>query len=287
MDSRNRNRNVWIIVAIVVVLVCCCALAVAAALAVGAGWFTVFPTVVQGGLASVSEYTEQTFDVGAAPQLTLDNFAGAVTVRAGTSGQIRVSVTKKATSSANLNRIEVQITPQDGGLSIQSRSNGLTSNRSVQFEISAPADAILDLHTGAGNIDVQGFSSDVTIDSGAGSVTITDVNGSLDAHSGAGSISVRGATGPARLDTGAGSIDYLGTPQGSCRFETGTGSIQLNLPADLNATVDLSTGVGSIDLGFDVAGQVSKREVQGTIGSGGPTSIYAHTGTGSIDLNRR
>jgi hypothetical protein len=283
----SRNRNLWIIVAVVIVLLCCCALAAVAA-AIGVGWLTIAPFSVGGLPGFTTERSEQTFDVGSAPQLTVDNFAGSVTVRAGAAGQIRVVATKRAPSSAGLNSIQVDVNPQGGGVLIRTSKPNISGNLSVQLEITAPAGTQLDLHTGAGSIDARGFTGDARVDSGAGSLTIQDLTGALDAHTGAGSISVQGATGSARLDTGAGSIDYQGTPQGNCRFETGTGSIQLTLPADLNATLDLGTGVGDIQLGgFAVQGQVSRRDVQGTIGSGDQAQIYAHTGTGSIDLNRR
>jgi hypothetical protein len=51
--------------------------------------------------------------------------------------------------------------------------------------------------------------------------------------------------------------------------------------------VDLHTGVGSIELDFAVDGEVSRRDVKGVIGSGEGASIYARTGSGSIDLIRR
>jgi DUF4097 and DUF4098 domain-containing protein YvlB len=110
------------------------------------------------------------------------------------------------------------------------------------------------------------------------------VNGSLDAHSGSGGIDVNGVTGQVRLDTGSGSVEYLGDPSGECRFETGSGRIVLRFPAALDAQVDLSTGSGTVDIGFPVEGDVGRREVRGVIGSGEKASIYAHTGTGNIDV---
>jgi DUF4097 and DUF4098 domain-containing protein YvlB len=283
----SRNRTVWIIVAIVaVVLACCCIVAVVAA-GLGFGWFTTTPFQSGGLFASQSARQEQMFSVGSAPSLTVDNFAGSVTVAAGGSGQISVTVTKKAASQSGLDSIQVVMNPSDGGVSIRTTKPGISGNLSVEIEIMAPADAQLDLHTGAGSIDVMGFMNGVKVDTGAGSVTIRDVRGTLNAHTGAGSIDAR-AAGVALLNTGAGSINYQGAPQGACRFETGTGSIQLTLPANLNATVDLGTGVGDIQLnGFAVQGQVSRHAVKGTIGSGDHAQIYAHTGTGSIDLSRQ
>jgi hypothetical protein len=45
--------------------------------------------------------------------------------------------------------------------------------------------------------------------------------------------------------------------------------------------------VGNVDVDFAVDGQVARREVRGVIGSGAQGTIYAHTGTGSIDVVRR
>jgi len=89
------------------------------------------------------------------------------------------------------------------------------------------------------------------------------------------------------LRIGVGDIDYQGRPHGSCRFETGVGSLRLRLPADIKVTVELGTGVGSIELGFSVDGQVSDQIVSGIIGSGDEGDIHALTGVGDIDLIRQ
>jgi DUF4097 and DUF4098 domain-containing protein YvlB len=89
------------------------------------------------------------------------------------------------------------------------------------------------------------------------------------------------------LHTGAGNIDYAGAPGGSCRFRTGAGDIRLVLPASLSAKVDLDTGAGTINVGFNVEGRVTKQHVQGTINAGDQGTIQVDTGTGNIDVIRR
>ena len=61
----------------------------------------------------------------------------------------------------------------------------------------------------------------------------------------------------------------------------------LRLPQELDAKVDLSTGMGGIDVRYDVARTVSPRKVRGVVGDGSQGSIYAHTGAGSIEVTRR
>lgn len=290
----TKNRNVWIVVAIVLVLLCCCVAAVAAA----ATWVvTTLPADLGLRPASLEDWgvrpdpaaetVEQSFQVGTAPALEVDNFAGDVTVRAGASGTIAVVATKRATPGAELGQVTIQMQEQDGGIAIKTEKPFSLSNASVDLEIVAPADARLDLRLGAGKVEIEGLNNGIVVDNGAGNVTIADATGSIQADSGAGSLDLRGVAGPVRLQTGAGSIDYQGAPEGECRFESGAGSITLLLPPDLGAELDLETGIGDIDIEFVVDGQVTGRKVSGTIGVGQQARIYAHTGTGSIRLGRR
>ncbi len=280
----SSNRNVWIVVAVIAVVACICV--VAAALA-AVGWFASRPFVWGEVTSYEGERIEQAYQVGDAPSLEIDNFAGNVTVRAGESGVIRVVATKKVTRRSDLARIEVQIDERDGGLAIRTRRPSGFRNVSVELEITTPASTRLDLRDGAGNVSVQGLSGSLEVDTGAGNVDMDDVTGVIDAHTGAGNINVRGGAGTVRLDTGAGNIRYEGTPQGDCRFGTGAGNITLVLPADVNVKVNLDTGIGNIDVDFAVDGRVTRQEVEGTIGSGAQGTITASTGTGNIDVRRR
>jgi hypothetical protein len=298
----SKERNVWIIVIVILVILCCCAAAVAVAAVV---WFTGV-SFDWGGVTSYERgRIEQTFDLGDAPSLEIDNFAGSVTVRAGTDGTIRVVATKQARLRSSLERIEIDMDERGDGLEIRTRKPPGLSTASVKLEITAPAGTRLDVYTASGSMSVQGLSGDVKleaasgsvdvrdlsgdveVDTASGSVEIVDVTGRIDAHASSGSIDARGAMGQVQLATGSGSIEYQGTPQGDCRFVTGSGRITLMLPAELNMEVELDTGSGDIDVDFDVDGQVTRREVKGVIGDGSQGSIYAHTGSGSIDLIRR
>jgi hypothetical protein len=304
------------VVAIAALLCCLVILAVAAATGL------VFPITRTGGgpgISSVAVGLEQSFTVGDTPELSLDNFSGAVTVSAAEGDQIRVVATKRA-GPGNVDRIEILFDHQGATLGIRTRRPATLLAASVEFEISVPPGTraelrtgsgtvrvegvqggvsvdtgtggievsalvgAVDLHTGSGGVDVRDVTGDLVVDSGSGAVSIQGIDGDIEAHTGSGSINAAGATGQVRLDTGSGNLDYEGVPQGECRFETGSGSIVLRLPSELDARVDLDTGSGRIAIDFPVQGQVGTREVQGIIGSGEEASIFAHTGTGNINV---
>jgi len=266
----SKNRNTWIIVVVALLAACCCALLVAA---VAGSWlysqFAGFDREPFDLGGQYRERTEQTFQVGDAPVLDIDNFAGAVTVRPGEGPVVRVVATSKASSRSRLERITVSLTQEGDRVVIKTQKSLSTDNASVDLEITAPAGSRVDLSTGAGSVDVR------------------DIGGPIDIHSGAGAIEVRGAQGIARLDLGAGQIVYEGSPSGDCRFQTGAGEIILTVPADLNAQVDLSTGIGSVSVNMPVRGRVSIRSVEGTFGDGSQGSIQAHTGAGSVIMKGR
>jgi len=266
-EGEMRNRSLWIIVALVVVgtLLCCCIAAGAAGLA---AYLTAAPTVREGGIGRIDERTEQTFDVGRAPMLEVDTFAGSIRVLAGGGGEIRVKTTKQAGNSSQLDEISVDVVGTEDGVRVRASAPSYgTGRRAVDVELMVPPDARLRVDTGAGNVEVEG------------------VVGEIEAHTGAGNIEVEGGAGPVNLDSGAGEVAYTGSPEGGCVFSTGAGNVTLRMPAALDAEVELHTGIGTIELdGFDVAGEVSDTEVDGVIGSGERATIEARTGAGDVDL---
>jgi DUF4097 and DUF4098 domain-containing protein YvlB len=265
MDSKS--RNVWIVVIVMLVVVCCCVLALAGVAGV---WLaaryaeTWVQPVDLGG--EYRERVEETLAVGDAPRLEITNFAGSITIRAGAGDEVRVVATKKASSQNRLDRIEFSASEANGQVVIETKKSFTTGNASVELEITTPADSRVDLHTGAGEVEVR------------------DITGRLDIQSGAGTIDVRGAQGTARFDLGAGQITYEGVPSGDCRFQTGAGEIILRLPEDSNVRIDLGTGMGAVDVDFDVDGRVSQRSAEGVIGDGRQGSISARTGVGGVTL---
>jgi DUF4097 and DUF4098 domain-containing protein YvlB len=212
---------------------------------------------------------EQTFAVGDTPTLDVTNFAGSITVRAGEGNAVHVVAVKRIANQSRMDRIAIEMSEQEGDVVIRTRVAPRTDNASVALEITAPAGSKLLLDTGAGTIDVR------------------DITGPIDVNSGAGQVDLRGGRGPVTVDLGAGQITYEGALSGKNRFQSGAGEIRLRLPADLNMEVDLSTGIGTVGVEFNVDGLVKVRKVQGVVGDGSQGSISAHTGAGGVFLEQR
>ncbi len=282
----SRNRNVWIAVVAVLgmAVLCCCVLLLAVLLL---GGTSVGGTDWGGVTGLFQERTEYTFTAGGAPSLEIENATGPVVVRATVGNEIQVVAIKRAMRKSDVDRNNVDVRPKSGGVVVKAWQDRGVRGASVSLEVRAPADTAVQVRNGTGTVEVSGFRNGASLETGTGDVSVSRVLGEIRAHAGTGSIEVRGAAGPVSMDTGTGGLRYDGAPLGACRFDAGTGSIWLTLPDDLNATVDLSVGTGSVKNQFPVDGQVTKRSARGTIGQGDECTIRANTGTGSIYLSRR
>jgi Putative adhesin len=196
-------------------------------------------------------------------------------------------------------RIEVRM-PKDADVQVD------TGDGSVETQA---INGKLRVHTGDGSVHSQAATGDVDLDSGDGSITLEAAKGNIRLHSGDGSIEARNLDGrvdassgdghiklDGRLDqlnvkTGDGSINARIQPGSkivaSWTIHTGDGSVDITLPADLQANIDASTNDGHISLGIPVTveGTFSNSQIHGKMNGGGqPLTI--HTGDGSIRLGK-
>jgi DUF4097 and DUF4098 domain-containing protein YvlB len=168
---------------------------------------------------------------------------------------------------------DLEVTTGDGGVDIDSISGRLN------------------VHTGDGHINVQGARGDMHLRAGDGHVEGRDLDGTLEVTTGDGHINVTGRFDSLNLRAGDGSVTARALAgskvQQSWTIHTGDGSVDLEIPGELQANLEASTHDGHISLGIPVMveGSFSSSRVQGKMnGGGGQVSI--HTGDGSIHLSK-
>ncbi len=128
----------------------------------------------------------------------------------------------------------------------------------------------LNVSTGSGSIEIMDVNGDMRMNTGSGRIMISDVDGRIDGNTGSGSIRVRNSKGGADLNTGSGAITIdraegefdLNTGSGRIEasqvtitdhseFNTGSGSVMIELAAELNHDLDIGTGSGSATLDYN------------------------------------
>jgi hypothetical protein len=236
--------------------------------------------------------SQQEFKVAAKPQLVVESDAGNVALVTGAAGTVRVEVDRQADSEERARKLEVTTGVDGNTVKVQfhkSRApvSGVdVDNEQVSFRITAPADARLEIHTRAGNVDARGFAGGVQIETGGGKVSVEDAAGALSLRSGGGEIIARRVSGNLDAVTNGGAVRVEGTLSGKSRVQTGGGTVAVAIPATSKLGVTASTGGGSVsnEFGLPIEGGVGPKSFRGTIGDGSGGSLELHTGGGSITL---
>jgi DUF4097 and DUF4098 domain-containing protein YvlB len=156
--------------------------------------------------------------------------------------------------------------PGEGG-----RMNVRDNDVNVEFRVSVPAGVRFVGRTVNGGIEASGITADAEAHT---------VNGGIDLD----------AAGTARAETVNGGITArLGRADwnGTLKLKTVNGGIEVALPEGLSADVRASTVNGDIETDFPltVTGKISRRKLEGTIGSGGRL-LEMETVNGGIELRK-
>jgi DUF4097 and DUF4098 domain-containing protein YvlB len=221
------------------------------------------------------------------------------------------------TSDANIhvdtwdqNTIEAHVTSShykigENGIKIYERQTGNSVELEVRFphvifqfgpnrvdiEVHMPREGKVDLHTGDGRIELSHLKGEMKLETGDGRVEIDSVDGTLHAHTGDGRIEAAGRFDGLELTTGDGGIEAQAmsgsTMASTWTLHTGDGSVNLRLPENFAADVDLETSDGHItmDMPVTVEGRLGEKNVHGKMNGGG-NLLTVRTGDGSIRLEK-
>jgi hypothetical protein len=260
---------------------------------------------------------QKSFAVTGKAELELKTFDGSIEVTSWDKPQVAVTIERRASSQAEAETLKVTAEQTGNRIVLHAvkpeREDvhvGWHQGRSVRFVVTVPRTTDLTATSGDGSISVTGITGRVDVRSGDGSISANDVAGDVGIDTGDGSVSAEGVSGNLKINTGDGSVSIKGQPRalvahtgdGSVSVDvtsatapvsdweltTGDGGINVTLPAGFNAQIDAHTGDGGIDAnawGLRASGE-DRNDLQGAIGSGGPT-LRLRTGDGGITLTKR
>jgi putative adhesin len=216
--------------------------------------------------------------------LEIKGINGDIHAVASSSGDAEVTATKSAQRS-NPADVRIQVMPRGGGVTIcavypnmsgqdcEMRSDSDSRNRnndtSVRFEVRVPAGVKFVGRTVNGSVDGESLSGDAEGHTVNGSVRLSTAGVAI------------GNTVNGSLNLTMGRADW----PGGAKFSTVNGEITLRLPSFANANLRASVLNGTIESEFPITttGTISRRRIEGTIGSGGQ-DLTLSTVNGSIKL---
>jgi hypothetical protein len=178
------------------------------------------------------------------------------------------------------------------------------NNISIDYEIQAPENTILEATSGSGEINVEGVGENAKLETGSGSIHATGLHGGfkvgtgsgsiyaeqtgegdVKAETGSGSVELRNVHGGLHAGTGSGNIKVGGTPTTDWKLGTGSGSVELWI-GNASITLDAETGSGSIHCDHEILmqGELNRHHVTGKLNGGGPR-VRVETGSGDIHIH--
>jgi DUF4097 and DUF4098 domain-containing protein YvlB len=221
-------------------------------------WMALLGALVMGTAGTAraeqpeTERIDRTVQIRAGGQLRLKNFSGHVTITGSNRGDMAVHAVRRAPRE-RLDHIKLDISETSSGVTIEAnrkdndwrdRNNNVVD---TEFEIEVPADI---------SVDVDVFSSDVT---------------------------VRDVRGKQHVKTFSGTIDLSGGEK-DIDAETFSGDIAVKLVQGASASVDFDSFSGSIRADVPMNYRSSNsRHVRAEIGSGG-TEYFFKTFSGDVSI---
>jgi DUF4097 and DUF4098 domain-containing protein YvlB len=160
---------------------------------------------------------------------------------------------------------------------------------SVDLDVTVPNKTSVDLTSHNGPLNIENLIGQVSSTTHNGTITCKKVTGNTQIQTHNGSIVCEEVSGDIKLQTHNGnataSYSAAAPPVCNASLITHNGSVSLTTPPNLSAKVEVSTHNGTIDtaLPMTVTGNITKRNLTGTIGKG-EGQLYLKTHNGSISV---
>ena len=277
-------------------------------------------TLLAVALVSLSPQseTDTTIAVPAGTSLSVNNFGGAIVVRAWNQNRVRVHA-----EHGSRGRIDVSLVGNTLTVKAGSR-HGAPSV--VDFEITVPQAMALTLagtyaeitvegvqgpisaETVEGEINVRGGSGNIALHSIQGSVTLADASGRIEVNSVNEDIELSNVSGQIKAETTNGEVTLTGiksssvdaatingdvtydgtiTDGGTYRFNSHNGDMTVSVPEGANVTMSIATANGDIDPSFPLPLTATSQKHRYTFKLGnGSARMEIESFQGDIQLRR-
>lgn len=167
---------------------------------------------------------------------------------------------------------DIRVTTDGGRIRADVGSTGRSEGASVSYHVYVPRRMDVTARTHNGGISVDGVAGTLDLEAHNGGLSIARAGGTL-----------RGRTTNGGITLALDGARWNGS---GADLETRNGGVSVVVPSDFNARLQASTVNGSFDIDFPLTmqGRIG-RNIEATIGSGGPT-VRAVTTNGGVRIRR-
>jgi DUF4097 and DUF4098 domain-containing protein YvlB len=213
-----------------------------------------------------------------------------LTVRVGPGVTLGINTRRLSTVVHMPKNADLRLETSDGHVELSDVNGNIVVHTSDGGIKASQLSGTIDIRSNDGDIDADTLTGTFKLHSGDGKINATHVDGRCDASTSDGSIHVAGRFDSLDVKSSDGAVTARaesGSKMSSAwSIKTSDGRVDVDIPKDLQANLDATTGDGHISLGLPVSmeGDIGKKAVHGKINGGGPT-LSIHSGDGSIRLN--
>lgn len=238
------------------------------------------------GAATLEELLDQTYSFQPGDTLALSNTNGSVIIGTWDRSEIRVEAVKKVRhrdkdrAQEVMDKLLIDIEQSAGRIDIETRYpkigdswlSGWNVSANVEYTITLPEQADLDVSTVNGKVAVEGVRGRLDVRTTNGGIRIDNAGGTVQARTTNGGIDAE----LRQIDAGE-----------DLSFRTTNGSITVSLPEEIHANLTARTTNGSIrtDFPVQVVGKMSRTRIEGEINGGGG-KLDLKTTNGGIKIRK-
>jgi DUF4097 and DUF4098 domain-containing protein YvlB len=182
------------------------------------------------------------------------------------------------------------VTDRQSGKRVELDVRG-SSQRSVILELQIPLRSDIDIRSGNGSVMVKAAQGKLTIHTDNGNIEARGIGGAIRIESGNGDLQVDGIVAAVDVRTRRGNIAAQINPGSNMdsgwEVRTDDGDVDLRLPEDFSADLDVSARDGNVRLDFPIAmmGGGRQSSMRGPINGGGQ-HLELHSGKGNIVVRK-
>ncbi len=235
---------------------------------------------------TLEEHLDETYSFQPGDTLALSNTNGGVTIGTWDRAQVRVEAVKKVRHKDDdraqevMDKLLIEIEESAGRIDIETRYpkfgdswfSGWNVSANVEYKITVPEHADLDVSTVNGKVAVVGVTGRLDVRTTNGGIRLDNAGGSVQARTTNGSIDAE----LHQIDDGE-----------DLSFRTTNGGITVSLPEEIHADLTARTTNGSIrtDFPVEVVGKMSRTRIDGEINGGGG-KLDLKTTNGGIKIRK-
>jgi DUF4097 and DUF4098 domain-containing protein YvlB len=174
-----------------------------------------------------------------------------------------------------------------GSLEVENLDGNITGRTSGGGIRAYDSRGTINLSTSGGSIKMEGLNGDIDVSTSGGSIDGRLLRGSLKASTSGGSIDLENLNCSINASTSGGGLTaVLDELPGDVRLSTSAGNVNLTLPSNTGANLDLKGFNVNVDGLTNFQGSNNKGKLNGSINGGG-ANVHASTSAGNVNLSFR